>query len=49
VQNAWKNGAELSVHGWVYGIKNGVIKDLGTSFSSNEQLAEMNSNVQTGI
>jgi carbonic anhydrase len=49
VQNAWKNNAELSVHGWVYGIENGVLKDLGTSFASNEQLAEKNSNVQASI
>ena len=49
VQNAWKNGMELSVHGWVYGIENGVLKDLDTSFSANEQLAEMNSNVQACI
>jgi carbonic anhydrase len=44
VQNAWKNGMELSVHGWVYGIENGVLKDLDTSFSSNKQLAERNNN-----
>ena len=28
VKNAWKNGAELSVHGWVYNIKNGILKDI---------------------
>ena len=49
VQNAWKNGVELSVHGWVYGIEDGILKDLGTSFASNEQLAEMNRNVPADI
>jgi len=46
VQNAWNNGAELSVHGWVYSIENGVLKDLDISFSSREQLEEKNNYVQ---
>lgn len=28
VQNAWKRGASLSIHGWIYSIKNGILKDL---------------------
>lgn len=39
VEEAWENGAELSVHGWIYSIDNGVLKDLDTSISSNEELA----------
>lgn len=34
VQGAWNNGAELSVNGWIYNIKNGVLKDLGVSVNS---------------
>ena len=44
VQNAWKNGADLSVHGWVYSINNGVLKDLNSSYSSSEEFKKGNSN-----
>jgi carbonic anhydrase len=30
VQNAWRNGENLAVHGWIYNIKNGLLRDLGT-------------------
>jgi len=28
VKNAWKAGKELSIHGWVYNIENGILKDF---------------------
>ena len=37
VQSAWSKGAQLSVHGWIYNIKNGILKDLGACVSSKEQ------------
>ena len=35
VQNAWKQGRELSIHGWIYSIENGILKDLDTCVTSN--------------
>ena len=29
VQNAWREGRELAVHGWIYAIADGLLKDLG--------------------
>ena len=28
VQDAWERGQKLAVHGWVYGLKDGLLKDL---------------------
>ena len=39
VQNAWHRGQTLSVHGWIYGLENGLINDLQVSVSTLEQLA----------
>ena len=30
VQKAWNEGQSLDVHGWIYNIKNGLLKDLVT-------------------
>lgn len=30
VKNAWKKGTELYVHGWIYDINNGILKDIKT-------------------
>ncbi len=41
VTEAWNQGAELSVHGWVYSIDNGILKDLGAEASSRDDLKLM--------
>ncbi|MCZ7647800.1 MAG: carbonate dehydratase [Planctomycetota bacterium] len=38
VQGAWKHGKELSVHGWIYHLEDGLLHDLGLCFSSPEQV-----------
>ena len=29
VQDAWRRGESIQLHGWIYGLKNGIITDLG--------------------
>jgi carbonic anhydrase len=36
VQDAWARGQELSVHGWVYSIANGLVNDLNVTVTSPE-------------
>lgn len=38
VQNAWKIEQPLAVHGWVYDVADGVIKDLEVSFTNERDL-----------
>jgi carbonic anhydrase len=38
VQNAWQRGQELVVHGWIYGLENGMLRDLGVSIDCAEAL-----------
>jgi carbonic anhydrase len=41
VQNAWLKGQELGVHGWVYSIETGVIKDMNVSTYNNENMGDV--------
>lgn len=39
VQDAWDRGQPLTVHGWVYGIQDGKLQELGMDVSALSQLA----------
>jgi len=34
VRDAWDREQELAVHGWVYGLDDGLVRDLGTTVTS---------------
>jgi carbonic anhydrase len=39
VQQAWERGQSLAVHGWIYGLQNGLIRDLHISITGQHELA----------
>jgi len=38
IQNAWKRGKPVSVHGWIYRLKDGLLHDLGITKVSHEDV-----------
>jgi carbonic anhydrase len=38
VRDAWERGQPLSIHGWVYGLRDGLLRDLGMTVSKPEEL-----------
>lgn len=46
VRDAWERGQKLTVHGWIYGMKDGLVRDLRTSACNQE---EARSNYQRAI
>ncbi|MEO6056190.1 MAG: carbonate dehydratase [Gemmatimonadales bacterium] len=40
VQDAWRRGHGVSVHGWVYSLQDGLLRDLAVTVSSAEEAAD---------
>ncbi|MBW7929929.1 MAG: carbonate dehydratase [Gammaproteobacteria bacterium] len=38
VQEAWARGQQLTVHGWIYGLADGLLRDLDTSIAGVDEL-----------
>ncbi len=41
VQQAWRNGQELSVHGWVYGLRNGIIQSVSPGICGPDDISDV--------
>jgi carbonic anhydrase len=39
VRDAWARGQALAVHGWVYDIRDGLLRDLGMCITSEAEIA----------
>jgi carbonic anhydrase len=39
VQEAWRRGQELAVHGWIYGVADGLLRDLGMCITCEAELS----------
>jgi len=44
VRAAWSSGQPLEVHGWIYGIRDGLLKDLGVSIANAAALERLHAN-----
>ena len=49
IQDAWKRGQNLSVHGWIYGVKDGLLSDLKIEISSPEHMLDRHKAAIRGI
>lgn len=41
MQQAWRRGQEVDVHGWIYGLEDGRIRELGLRVTSTEDLDQL--------
>jgi carbonic anhydrase len=41
VQGAWRNGQDLTLHGWAYGVGSGFVNDLNVNISSEKDLDQV--------
>ena len=41
VQDAWARGQKLAVHGWCYGLKDGLVKNLGVTMSRADHVVQV--------
>ena len=41
VQDAWRRGQPLTLHAWIYGLRDGLVRDLGLEVDSPTTLAEL--------
>jgi carbonic anhydrase len=39
VQNAWQRGQPLAVHGWIYGIEDGILRDLDVCITGMNEIS----------
>lgn len=39
VCDAWERGQELTIHSWIYGLQDGLLRDLGVTVSGPDELA----------
>lgn len=38
LQDAWSSGQQIEIHGWIYGLKDGLVRDLEISIDDDESL-----------
>jgi carbonic anhydrase len=41
VQDAWERGQDLTLHGWIYGLRDGLLQDLRMTVDSQAALDDV--------
>jgi carbonic anhydrase len=41
LQDAWARGQKVAVHGWCYGLKDGLVNDLGVSMTGSHEVVNV--------
>ncbi len=49
VQSAWERGQELTVHGWVYALTDGLVRDLNIHITNQEEMATVYRNAIAAV
>jgi len=49
VREAWARGQVLAVHGWVYGLQDGLLRDLGLGVTGEAELLERSEAARAGV
>jgi carbonic anhydrase len=49
LQDAWSRGQQVALHGWVYGVSDGLLKDLRVSVQGNEELITIYRDAVTAV
>lgn len=46
VQDAWERGQHLVVHGWIYGLNDGLARELGIAIKNKEDMLALRQNIE---
>jgi carbonic anhydrase len=49
VREAWARGQELTVHGWIYGLGDGLLRDLGMCVTSEAEMSACHAAACAGV
>lgn len=49
ISDAWARGQQLAIHGWVYSLKDGIVRELGMDVDSPEVLKEIYPSAIAGV
>ena len=48
IQEAWERGQDITIHGWIYDLKDGIMGDLGISIDGEDSLSSLRQRTFTG-